>query len=68
MWLEGRGIALWGVRGARWLAGKDESLFWGQCVCRAERSTRGRTKTCVLFKILTGSGVFVVRPKTKKVV
>ena len=34
-------------------------------MCGAERCARGRTKTCVLFKILAGSGVFVLRPERK---
>ena len=50
------------MRGGWW---RKMSRCSGGSVCGTQRSARVRTKTCVLFKILAGSGVFVVRPETK---
>ena len=46
--MAGEGDCFGGVRGARWLAGKDKS-FCGQCVpSRIEKCARQNKDTCVV--------------------
>ena len=47
------------------VAGGERRVVVLEAVCAEHREARESEQTCVLFKILAGSGVFVVRPETK---